>query len=85
MGRRLTDELTGAQERVFEACVHFTLLRGYPPTRQELADILGMNPNGVQEHIKLIAKKGALRLDRRKARGICIPGVYEDGRLIVYK
>ena len=85
MGRRVSDELTDAQERVFDACVHFTLLRGCPPTRQELADILRMHPNGVQEHLKLIAKKGALRLGRRKARGICIPGVYEDGRLIVYK
>lgn len=49
-----------------------TLLRNNrrAPTRQEIADALGVRINAAQKLLKTLATKGVIRLDRGKARGI---------------
>ena len=44
---------------------------GYPPTRAEIAQELGFkSPNAAEEHLKALAKKGAVVLEPGSARGI---------------
>jgi len=52
---------------------------GYPPTRAEIARELGFkSPNAAEEHLKAMARKGAIRMTPGASRGICIPGSEVD-------
>lgn len=48
---------------------------GYPPTRAEIAQKLGFkSPNAAEEHLKALARKGAIEMTPGASRGIRIPG-----------
>lgn len=48
---------------------------GYPPTRAEIARELGFkSPNAAEEHLKAMARKGAIEMTPGASRGIRIPG-----------
>lgn len=48
---------------------------GYPPTRAEIAQRLGFkSPNAAEEHLKALARKGAIEMTPGASRGIRIPG-----------
>lgn len=48
---------------------------GYPPTRAEIALALGFkSPNAAEEHLKALARKGAIEMTPGASRGIRIPG-----------
>ena len=48
---------------------------GYPPTRAEIAQELGFkSPNAAEEHLKALARKGAIEMTPVASRGIRIPG-----------
>ena len=48
---------------------------GYPPTRAEIAQELGFkSPNASEEHLKALARKGAIEMTPGASRGIRIPG-----------
>ncbi|MBA1272722.1 transcriptional repressor LexA [Stutzerimonas azotifigens] len=48
---------------------------GYPPTRAEIAQALGFkSPNAAEDHLKALAKKGAIEMTPGASRGIRIPG-----------
>jgi repressor LexA len=52
---------------------------GYPPTRAEIAAKLGFkSPNAAEEHLKALARKGAIEMTPGASRGIRIPG-FEPG------
>lgn len=47
---------------------------GYPPTRAEIAQELGFkSPNAAEEHLKALARKGAIEMTPGASRGIGIP------------
>ena len=47
---------------------------GYPPTRAEIAQELGFkSPNAAEEHLKALARKGAIEMTPRASRGIRVP------------
>jgi repressor LexA len=61
---------------------------GYPPTRAEIAQELGFkSPNAAEEHLKALARKGAIEMTPGASRGIRIPGfepsTEEDGLPII--
>ena len=61
---------------------------GYPPTRAEIAQQLGFkSPNAAEEHLKALARKGAIEMTPGASRGIRIPGFEpsneEDGLPII--
>ncbi|OEC42730.1 repressor LexA [Pseudomonas sp. 1D4] len=60
---------------------------GYPPTRAEIAQELGFkSPNAAEEHLKALARKGAIEMTPGASRGIRIPGfepAAEEGGLPV--
>ncbi len=48
---------------------------GYPPTRAEMAQQLGFrSPNAAEEHLRALARKGAIEMIPGASRGIRIPG-----------
>ncbi|BAU75133.1 transcriptional repressor LexA [Metapseudomonas furukawaii] len=52
---------------------------GFPPTRAEIAQELGFkSPNAAEEHLKALARKGAIEMTPGASRGIRVPG-FEPG------
>ena len=64
-------KLTARQQLVYDYISEYLQDNGMPPTVREIAEGLGFkSPNSVQEHLKLIEKKGFIELRRGIARGI---------------
>jgi repressor LexA len=65
--------LTSMQQRVYEFIIEWKKNRGFPPTVREIAEGLGFKSlNNVRQHLRLIEKKGFLKISSGKARGIDI-------------
>ena len=64
--------LTKNQGRVYDFVVAFKKANGMPPTRGEICEHFGwVSLNAADQHLKLIAKKGFIRiLSGKRARGI---------------
>lgn len=46
---------------------------GFPPTRAELCTHFGFSsPNAAESHLRALAKKGVIQLERRRSRGITL-------------
>ncbi len=76
--------LTARQEQVLQLIKSYADETGYPPTRAEIARILGYkSPNAAEEHIKALAKKGAIEIVPGASRGIRLPETANDGVPIV--
>ena len=66
-----TAKLTPIQQRVYRFITECKAAQGYPPTVREIAEGLGFKSlNNVRQHLKLIEKKGFLKISSGKARGI---------------
>ena len=64
-------ELTARQAEILEIIREYVADTGMPPSRPELAKLLGIaSTNGVFKHLEALAKKGALELVPNAARGI---------------
>ncbi|MDO3386391.1 transcriptional repressor LexA [Gilvimarinus sp. SDUM040013] len=75
--------LTARQQQVFELIKSYSDETGYPPTRAEIARMLGYkSANAAEEHIKALARKGAIELIPGASRGIRLPET-QDGLPIV--
>lgn len=66
--------LTSRQEQVLQLIKSYAEETGYPPTRAEIARILGFkSANAAEEHIKALARKGAIEIIPGASRGIRLP------------
>ncbi|SBS34328.1 LexA repressor [Marinomonas spartinae] len=64
-------KLTKRQSDVLETIREFISETGFPPTRAEIAGRLGFkSPNAAEEHLKALAKKGAIKMLSGASRGI---------------
>ncbi len=69
-------DLTSRQEQVLGLIKQYAEETGYPPTRAEIARILGFkSANAAEEHIKALARKGAIEIIPGASRGIRLPDV----------
>lgn len=67
-------ELTARQAEVLDLVRSHVNETGYPPTRAEIARVLGFkSPNAAEEHLKALARKGALEVVPGTSRGIRLP------------
>ncbi len=67
--------LTDRQRQILDWIRQETERSGRPPTRAELAAALGFRSiNAAEEHLRALARKGAIRLIPGSARGIQLPG-----------
>lgn len=65
------ETLTPRQAQILELIRSFVAERGYPPTRYEIAEALGFNSvNAAVDHLKALARKGAIELLPGASRGI---------------
>lgn len=63
--------LTARQAEILETIRDYVAETGRPPSRPELARLLGIaSTNGVFKHLDALAKKGAIELTPNAARGI---------------
>lgn len=68
-------KLTPRQSEILEFIKSCLEANGYPPTRAEIAQQLGFkSPNAAEEHLKALARKGAIEMTPGASRGIRIPG-----------
>jgi repressor LexA len=65
------DILTPRQRQILDLIRDFMQETGMPPTRAEIADALGFrSPNAAEEHLRALARKGAIELLPGASRGI---------------
>jgi repressor LexA len=62
--------LTARQAHVLASISQYIASHGWPPTRIELANALGITPTGAHEHLRAIAKKGHITIAAGVCRGI---------------
>ena len=71
-GRPRVEEITGPQRRTLGELRRFTGQQRFPPTIQELADILEISTPSVRDQVSQLVRKGYVKREARKARGLTI-------------
>lgn len=67
-------KLTKRQQEILDLIQHHIEETGFPPTRVEIAQFFGFkSPNAAEDHLKALAKKGAIEMTPGASRGIRIP------------
>ena len=75
-------KLTARQVQVLDIVRSHIADSGYPPTRADIARELGFkSPNAAEEHLKALARKGAIEMIPGTSRGIRLPGLPVVGRV----
>lgn len=80
-------KLTARQQQVLDLIKSAVQETGFPPTRAEIAEELGFrSANAAEEHIKALARKGAIEIMAGASRGIRVvedeqPGLPIIGRV----
>jgi repressor LexA len=68
------EKLTQRQQQVLDMVRQHIDETGYPPTRADIARELGFkSPNAAEEHLKALARKGAIEIIPGASRGIRLP------------
>ncbi|TQV81365.1 transcriptional repressor LexA [Exilibacterium tricleocarpae] len=76
-------KLTARQEEVLQLIKSNIEDTGYPPTRAEIARELGFrSANAAEEHLKALARKGAIEMIAGASRGIRLPEQYHGLPLV---
>ena len=79
------DTLTPRQAEILKLIERYTEKSGFPPTRNEICEAMGFrSPNAAEEHLKALARKGAIEMIPGASRGIRLkhePGIPVIGRV----
>ena len=68
------EKLTQRQQQVLDIIRQHIDETGYPPTRADIANELGFkSANAAEEHLKALARKGAIEMIAGASRGIRLP------------
>lgn len=66
--------LTPRQEEILDYIKTYLNDTGFPPTRSEIAQEMGFkSPNASEEHLRALARKGAIEMTPGTSRGIRLP------------
>ncbi|MEZ5494293.1 MAG: transcriptional repressor LexA [Pseudomonadales bacterium] len=77
-------ELTARQQEILDLIRSHIDETGYPPTRAEIAERLGFkSANAAEEHLKALARKGAIEMVAGASRGIRLPEQHQQGIPVV--
>ena len=67
-------KLTERQEQILDYIRDYLADTGFPPTRAEIAQEMGFkSPNAAEEHLRALARKGAIEILPGTSRGIRLP------------
>lgn len=72
LGRPCVDVITEPQRRTLKVIEGFVHEWGYPPSQKQIADLLGIKAASVNDQIKQLVRKGYLRREPGRARGIAV-------------
>ncbi|MCB1616453.1 MAG: transcriptional repressor LexA [Pseudomonadales bacterium] len=76
--------LTGRQQQILDLIKNYIDDTGYPPTRAEIAEELGFkSANAAEEHLRALARKGAIEMVPGASRGLRLPEQHSEGIPIV--
>lgn len=71
----MATKLTERQQEILDLIRQTVARTGFPPTRAEIAQALGFrSPNAAEDHLKALARKGAIELTAGASRGIRLKG-----------
>ena len=74
--------LTQCQQQVLDMLISYQKERGFPPTNQEVATMLGYRSvNAAVEHLRALEKKGVITIKRGVARGITLHTAVKDSEV----
>ncbi len=77
-------ELTSRQEQILDFIKDYLQETGFPPTRSEIAQNMGFkSPNAAEEHLRALARKGAIEMLPGTSRGLRIPITEQLGLPII--
>ncbi|WP_304638444.1 transcriptional repressor LexA [Pseudomonas sp.] len=80
-------KLTARQQQILAFIKEYMDANGYPPTRVDIARVLGFkSPNAAEDHLRALARKGAIEMIPGASRGIRLPDAVtetEEDRLPV--
>jgi repressor LexA len=69
----MNTQLTERQRQILDLIAHHIRETGVPPTRAEIARTLGFrSANAAEDHLRALARHGAIELSRGRSRGIRI-------------
>jgi len=71
-GRKPSVEITDSQTRTLRAIRRFVDQHGFPPTAMELGEVLGITNASAHDQISQLVRKGYLKREAGKARGLAI-------------
>ena len=75
------EQLTARQAEILNLIRHHIEETGFPPTRADIARKLGFkSANAAEEHLKALARKGAIEMTPGASRGIRIPQTEQEER-----
>ncbi len=67
-------KLTSRQEEILAYIKDYLQETGFPPTRSEIAQKMGFkSPNAAEEHLRALARKGAIEVLPGTSRGLRLP------------
>lgn len=79
----MSRELTPRQRQIMELIRSHIRNTGFPPTRAEIARELGFrSANAAEEHLRALARRGAIELQRGTSRGIRLLEATQDEFLL---
>ena len=67
------DPLTARQHEILTLIRNYQAKHGYPPSLRELASHFKVYPNTIQDHLKALIKKGYLKREPNRSRGVSLP------------
>jgi len=68
-------DLTPRQKQILIFISDHIDKNGFPPTRNEVSEHFGFrSPNAAESHLRALARKGAIHLERGRSRGISLTG-----------
>jgi len=75
----MASKLTARQQEILDLIRQAVARTGFPPTRAEIAQALGFrSPNAAEDHLKALARKGAIELTAGASRGIRLKPTDDD-------
>ncbi len=75
--------LTEKQKKIYEFLIGFIERHGYPPTVREIGEYFGFLWSAARGHLKAIERKGLIRINPLKSRGIEIKDLGHAGGFMV--
>ncbi|MBI5044017.1 MAG: repressor LexA [Nitrospirae bacterium] len=76
-------ELTPRQRNIFEFLIKFIKKHGYPPTVREIGGHFGFLWPAARGHLQALERKGFIRINPLRSRGIEVKGIKEAAGLTV--